>query len=101
MSADLVPVTPAEMYTPTRGVMRARHATYVTEGGGIAERIAQRNGEFDRWLAQHDREVAVKTLRKTAGGFTYSAQQGIEPVLNRTVAKILLKVADNVERGEH
>lgn len=62
MTTDQTP----EPYTPTLAVLRARHSTYVTEAGGVVEREAARNAEWDRALAAHDREVAAKAKSDAA-----------------------------------
>lgn len=47
---------------------------------------------FDRWLAQHDREVAARALREAADAF-----QAVWPVYGDTW---LRDRADRIERGD-
>lgn len=65
--SDLTPAqAEAEPYTPTIKEVRIRYAEYVTEPGGIHERVIARNAEFDRFMAEHDRakdaEIAAQKL---------------------------------------
>jgi phage terminase Nu1 subunit (DNA packaging protein) len=50
-------------YTPTTDEVRAM---YVTGTPPHRVSVPQGNAEFDRWLAQHDAEVAARALRQAA-----------------------------------
>ena len=53
-------------YAPTTEVLRATYATdyYMTNvWGGPGVTVSGRAAAFDRWLAQHDAEVAAKALQ--------------------------------------
>ena len=47
-------------YTPTTEEVREGYAEHVDAYGGVNLGI----GFFDRWLAEHDRQVAERTLRE-------------------------------------
>lgn len=62
-------------YTPTTGMIRDRHSQYVSEAGGVADREAKRDADFDRWLAAHDAQVREEgaTAMREAAAATLSA----------------------------
>ncbi len=77
-------------YTPTTEDMRSAWQAFV----GMERNTRP---EFDRWLATHDREVAVKTLREAAQIVEDTARQGLGLA---TAAVRLRGEADRIDRLE-
>ena len=73
VSADY---TPVGMRLPDTQTMRDAYALYLTDGGADAPAAA---AEFDRWLAAHDAEVAVSTLREAATEMDQFAAETYSP----------------------
>lgn len=52
----------SDEYTPTAGQVREAYADQT----GVASRRQMHRDDFDRWLAEHDREVTARALRAAA-----------------------------------
>ena len=82
-------------YTPTTRWVREWYADSVDHLGG--------EQEFDRWLAEHDREVAAKALRDAAGDI-YLPSEGpamyVDIAYAERLASLYLKErAERIEKG--
>lgn len=84
-------------YTPTDEQVRAAYVRGMRDTFVAA--AADHEAEFDRWLAQHDREVAAKALRVFA---SRANDAGVlrDPVYWFPVRDSARAEADRIERGE-
>lgn len=84
------------MFTPTTGDMERIYEGVRADQDQVMPRESHR--EFDRWLARHDAEVAVKALREAAGRIPFeSGELGAQP--NRAgIMRWLDARADRIER---
>lgn len=95
--AEVTGKTGAEL-VPTTGQVKSAWAGWADPGDWERAEPVLRE-QFDRWLTQHDRGVAVKALRDARDEFAAAALSGIEPVLNHAVARQLHNRALKIERG--
>lgn len=84
--------------TPSTDVVRGRYC----DGVYVQTGHTTEGEDFDRWLTQHDRQVAVNALRGFAAAASNASDFHIEVLLGGSayVLHLLRDCADKIERGE-
>jgi hypothetical protein len=73
-------------YTPNDAVVRDAYLYVYKEDDEDPTVVPERSLEFERWIAQHDREVAAQALREAANTATsHIWQPGDAPYRNMSV----------------
>lgn len=84
----------SDEYTPTTEEVRRGYVDTLDALGGAVLGA----GQFDRWLAARDREVAAKALRDAADRFMPHPALGLARLAD-AAADLLRAEADRIEKG--
>ena len=93
----------SEYNIPTDGYIRSAYDAMCQLASAVGDFPSTLTGGFDRWLAEHDREVAAKALRDAAGDI-YLPSEGpamyVDIAYAERLASLYLKGrAEQIKKG--